>query len=235
MLFALAMVIDQNTSSEMSEEGNPYTEAKLPELKYYNEYETLRADDNTVVVYPIFTQTSYDWNGIRDFYAGYCNTCLSAKIPDSYKKSLAASGDGFRILEFLGYQIIDDIDIDKNPEILKKYDKVILLHNEYVTKNEFEAITNHPNVIYLYPNALSSEVHADYTQNEITLVRGPGYPYPDIKNGFDWVHDNSQYFKDWKCNSWEFYKTSNGFMLNCYPEMFLPNNGYELLKVLKEL
>ena len=34
----------------------------------------------------------------------------------------------------MDYDIIDDIVIDKNPSILEEYDKVIMLHNEYVTR-----------------------------------------------------------------------------------------------------
>ena len=73
--------------------------------------------------------------------------------------------------------------IDKNPDMLKKYDKVIMLHNEYVTRNMFDAITNHPNVIYLYPNALYAEIEVDYENNLMTLIRGHGYPErgPSIK------------------------------------------------------
>ena len=69
----------------------------------------------------------------------------------------------FRILEFLGYNIIDDIDIDRDPSILNDFDTIILLHNEYVTQNEFDAITSHSNVIYLYPGVFSSKVIADYS------------------------------------------------------------------------
>ncbi|MEM3136230.1 MAG: hypothetical protein QXW37_05840, partial [Candidatus Nitrosotenuis sp.] len=84
-------------------------------------------------------------------------------------------------------------------------------------------------------NALTSEVSINYSSNTITLVRGPGHPTADITNGFDWKYDNTQYFNDWDCHSWEFYPVENGYMLNCYPETFIPNYGYELLKKLKSL
>ena len=212
-----------------------YHETKLPELKYYENYEELRSTSNTVVIYPIFTQSAYDWGGIHNFYVHSCDTCITVEIQDFYEKFYTSSGNGFRILEFLGYETIDDIDIDKNPEILKKYDKVILLHSEYVTRAEFEAITNHPNVVYLYPNALSSEITANYSSNTISLVRGPGYPEKSIINGFDWEFDNSQYFDEWDCMDWEFYKVENGYMLNCYLETELPLFGYEILRTLKTL
>ena len=96
----------------------------------------------------------------------------------------------------LGYEFVNDIDIDKNPDILKKYDKVIMLHSEYVTKKEFGAVTAHPKVVYLYPNTLYAEITTDYSKNTITLIRGHGYPTPDIGNGFGWKFDNTNYEYD---------------------------------------
>ena len=111
-----------------------YHESKMPELDYYDDYETLRDSSNSVVIYPIFTQSAYEWDGIHDFYTGRCDSCLTTPIQNFYKKSFASSANAYRILEFLDYQVINDIDVDQNPSILEKYDKVILLHNEFVTK-----------------------------------------------------------------------------------------------------
>jgi len=207
----------------------------MPELDYYSDYESLRPTTKAVVVYPIFTQSAYEWEGIHDYYAGYCDSCLSTPIQEYYEKTFASSGNGYRILEFLGYEVIDDIDIDKNPAILEKYDKVILLHNEFVTRAEFEAITQHPNVIYLYPHALTSEIQADYSTNTISLIRGPGFPDENVVNGFDWEFDNSEFFDDWSCVNWKFYEINNGYMLNCYPETELPHYGHSILKTIKTL
>lgn len=212
-----------------------YHSTKMPELDYFKDYELLRGFSNSVVVYPIFTQSAYEWDGIHDYYTGKCDSCLTTPIQDYYKKSFASSTNAYRILEFLDYQIIDDIELDKNPSILKKYDKVILLHNEFVTRAEFEAITQHPKVIFLYPHALTSEVKSDYDENTITLIRGPSFPDENIKNGFDWEYDNSQYFDDWSCNEWNFYEIPNGFMLNCYPETELPHYGHDILETVKVL
>ena len=212
-----------------------YTESKLPELDYYDDYQDLHPITKDVVVYPIFTQSAYQWGAMHDFYAGYCDSCLNATIQDYYEKTVVSGGNGYRILEFLGYEVIDDIDIDKNPAILGQYDKVILLHNEFVTKTEFEAITQHPHVIYLYPHALSSEVQTDYSNNSITLIRGPGFPDKSVVNGFDWEFDNSEYFDDWSCLDWNFYEIRNGYMLNCYPETELPHYGHKILKTIKFL
>ena len=224
-----------NEQVEQSDSFSKYHESKMPELDYYDDYEALHSTTKTVVVYPIFTQSAYEWGGFHDFYAGYCDYCLKTTIQDYYEKTFASSGNGYRILEFLGYEIIDDIDLDKNPAILEKFDKVILLHNEFVTRAEFEAITNHPKVIYLYPNALSSEVKTDYSENTISLIRGPGFPNDDLINGFDWEFDNTEYFNDWSCIDWQFYEITNGYMLNCYPETELPHYGHNILKTIKTL
>ncbi len=102
-------------------------------------------------------------------------------------------------------------------------------------KTEFDAITNHPNVVYLYPNALYAEVTFDEQENSITLVRGHGYPTPEITNGFDWKFDNTHpYEYDTECENWEFHSIDNGYMLNCYPEKRL-SFDIELVKTILEL
>ena len=128
---------------------------------------------------------------------------------------------------------VSDIDVDKNPEILKNYDKVILLHNEYVTKTEFDAITNHPKVLYLYPNALYAEISVDYLKNTITLIRGHNYPEPEIRNGFGWEFENTPMEYNELCENGEFYEIDNGFMLNCYPESIIYRDA-GLLKTIKD-
>ena len=237
LMLAYSVSGDNFVSNEPieSDSFSKYHASKMPELDYYSDYESLRPTTKAVVVYPIFTQSAYEWKGIHDYYAGYCDSCLSTPIQEYYEKTFASSGNGYRILEFLGYEAIDDIDIDKNPAILEKYDKVILLHNEFVTRAEFEAITQHPNVIYLYPHALTSEIQADYSTNTISLIRGPGFPDENVVNGFDWEFDNSEFFDDWSCVNWKFYEINNGYMLNCYPETELPHYGHSILKTIKTL
>ena len=191
---------------------------------------------NTIVVLPVFTSTAYSENGFYEYFFDRCENCTTVKIlENNYLLFGQASQMGARVLETLGYKTITDIDLDKNPNILKKFDTVILLHNEYVTQSMFNAIVNHPHVIYLYPNALYAEIEVDYKKNEITLIRGHGYPESTIGNGFDWEFDNTHpYEYDEKCLNWEFYRIPNGEMLNCYPEKALISN-IELLKELKKL
>jgi hypothetical protein len=102
----------------------------------------------------------------------------------------------------------------------------------------FDAITNHPNVIYLYPNALYAEIEVDYIDETITLVRGHNYPEPSIINGFDWEFDNTHPYEfDSECADMEMYQIKNGWMTNCYPEnVFLKNShAMVLLKAIKDL
>jgi hypothetical protein len=142
---------------------------------------------------------------------------------------------GIQVLSLLGYTTITDIDIDQNPGILKEFDAVIMLHNEYVTRTMFDAITNHPNVIYLYPNALYAEIEVDYVDNTITLIRGHGYPDPKISNGFDWEFDNTHpYEYDNQCLDMQFYPIKNGWMTTCYPELKMKESA-TLLATIKNI
>ena len=130
--------------------------------------------------------------------------------------------------------MITDVDVDKNPDILQNYEKIILLHNEYVTKKQFDAVTNHPNVVYLYPNALYAEVETNYEDSTITLKRGHNYPENSIRNGFDWKYDNSPMEYDTDCNEWKFDRIDNGWMLNCYPEGSPLMNDQDFYKKIKD-
>ena len=207
----------------------------IPEFEdLYEEIGITNKEKASVVVLPVFTSSAYLKNGFYDYYNGKCKNCTTTNIVENNLQIDVASQLGAKVLEILGYEIISDIDVDKNPDILKKYDKVILLHNEYVTKKEFDAITNHPKVIYLYPNALYAEVKVDYSSNSITLLRGHGFPEPEIINGFNWKFDNSPLEYDKECNNWKFYDIPNGKMLNCYPEHIIASDK-ELLKKIKEI
>jgi len=202
----------------------------------YKEIGVIDDDINAIVILPVFTSSAYSENGFYEYYNGICDNCTTTKIiKNNYLQFHQASQIGARVLETLGYKTISDIDLDKNPNILKKFDTVILLHNEYVTQSMFNAIINHPHVIYLYPNALHAEIEVDYIKNEITLIRGHGFPTEDVDNGFDWEYDNTRpYEYDINCLNWEFYKIPNGEMLNCYPEGPIISN-IELLKEIKNL
>ncbi|HYL65791.1 MAG TPA: hypothetical protein VEU72_01405 [Nitrosopumilaceae archaeon] len=185
--------------------------------------EDIEKSQKTVVIEPLFTQAAYAQPGFYNYYTNQCSRCLTIHLPYNFVGSFVSSGKADSVLK-QSYDFVTDLDVDKNPKILKKYDKVIVLHNEYVTIKEFDAITNHPHVIYLYPNALYAQVSVDYNKHTLLLIRGHGYPHPHISNGFNWKFDNSKLEYDTNCQNWSFHKINNGMMLNCYPEKIIKSD-----------
>ena len=207
-------------------------------MDLYNEVALWNDPQDAVVVYPYFTFAAYEPQGFYDYYNGKCDDCTTTKFVQPSPK-YTSSGHAHQALTLLGYSSITDLEIDKNPNILQQFDKVIILHNEYVTRAMFDAITSHPNVIYLFPNALYAEIEVDYTDKTITLIRGHNYPEKEIANGFDWLFDNTRpYEYDRNCLEMKFYKLDAGWLTTCYPDLlFLADTerGWKLLKTLKEL
>jgi hypothetical protein len=207
-------------------------------MDMYNEVAVWNDPQKTVVVYPYFTSVAYNEPGFYQYFSGECDDCTTTKFSQP-TILYTSSGIGHQALTLLGYPTITDVEIDKNPGILQQFDKVIMLHNEYVTRTMFDAITNHPNVIYLYPNALYAEIEVDYDNETITLIRGHNYPEPEITNGFDWEFDNTHPYEfDSKCQTIDIYKIKNGWMTTCYPEnVFLRDSQqlFDLLKTIKDL
>ena len=201
----------------------------------YKEIGVAYEPHNSVFVIPIFTMTAYNDPGFYSYFRGECDTSCIMDLPIGYElnPTFQSSVNGIKVLRLLGYPYITDIEIDKNPEILNLFDKVILLHSEYVTKEMYEAITQHPKVVYLYPNPLYAEIEVNYDAETMTLIRGHSYPSPEIKNGFDWEFDNTPYEYDIECKNWEFYEIDNGIMLNCYPEQIIYQDK-DLLKAIKD-
>ena len=221
--------ISSNTNTWTSVDVYP-----IPEMvEKYDELGLKNNPQNSIVIYPLFTSSAYSSNGFYDYYNNECNqACLTVQVQESFISP--ASGIGIQVLKLLDYSIITDVDFAKNPSIINQYDKVILLHNEYVTRDMFDSIVNHPKVLYLYPNALYAEIEFDLIKNEITLIRGHGYPDSSIDNGFNWKFDNTRPYEfDSKCENWDFYKIDNGMMLNCYPEKIITHDQ-DLLKFIKE-
>ena len=228
------------------DDGNQVWESLLlglnpNKMDMYNEVALWNDPQKTVVVYPYFTFVAYNEPGFYTYYRGECDDCTTTKFvpPTLFYNEYVTSGIGHQALTLLGYPTITDMDIDRNPSILQQFDKVIMLHNEYVTRAMFDAITSHPNVIYLYPNALYAEIEVDYVDETITLIRGHNYPEPEISNGFDWEFDNTHpYEYDSLCADMKFYQIENGWMTNCYPENFFLKDHtglFNLLKTIKDL
>ena len=230
-----------NDYSRLTEQGlDQLNDEVRIELKsdMMEEYDLLSAPDGAVVIYPTFTAAAYSEPGFYTFFRSECDeSCITDLSFADPTLHFTSGSIATQLLFLLGYDFILDETVDKNPEILKNYDKIILLHNEYVTQKQFDAISTHPNLIFLHPNALYAEVEVDYEKNTITLIQGHDYPPESpMKNGFNYEIEQEfhDYEYDNECKNWEFIEIKNGFHLNCYPETIIIEN-FEILKKMKEL
>lgn len=191
-----------------------------------------------LVIKPKFTEAAYSENGFYSYYNGTCgNECLSIPLRDGPEYRWGSYNHRtVELLQMLHYPIMDDSEVHlqllRDPHFLDKYDAIILLHSEYVTKELYQAITHHKRVIYLAPNALYAEIK--YDGHIMTLVRGHGYPEKSIGNGFEWKYDNSQFEYDLDCDNWGFIHIPNGYQLNCAPPMSNPKK-IDIMLYMKEV
>ena len=110
---------------------NPY------KMDRYNEIALWHDDSQSaVVVFPLFTSAAYAADGFYDYFAGKCDSCTTTTMGE-VKLLYTSSGNALQAFDLLGYDIINDKTVDQNPNVLKRYDKVIMLHNEYVTRTVF--------------------------------------------------------------------------------------------------
>ena len=199
------------------------------------ELETLYLQDNSVlVIMPLLTANAYKSGGFYDYYNGTCDEkCLTVDIDTDIRYKYTSSLNSVVRFASLSANRLSDYQVSQDPSVLYRFDTIVVLHSEYVPRNLFDALQEHPNVIYLYPNALYAQV--EIVDDKMTLIRGHGYPTPDIHNGFDWKYDNTHPHEyDTSCTDYEFYDIPNGKMLNCYPELFVKNNT-SIFKFIKDV
>jgi len=191
-------------------------------------------DNNAVLVFPDLTNSAYQdqgfypHNGTLETYPLHDTIKLVPGINATYLTGLS----GYSYLVQLHYPVITDTMIDQHPDILKQYNKVILLHNEYMTTNEFNAISTHKNVIYLYPNSAYAQVTVDYKNWTMSLVRGHHYPTKDIENGFGFVTSSHGEY-DLNCKNYKWVSMPNGMQLSCWGE-FLIKSDRSVLQTIKD-
>lgn len=175
-----------------------------------------------VVIKPTFTIAAYQRHGFYDYYRGNCSLkCLTVALNPKERNAItnyAGSSNALFIIRRLNAaDIVTDQQVSQSPDLLGNYEKVIVLHNEYVTQSEFEAITHHYNVLYLYPNSLFALVSYNVANDTITLERGHGYL--GVNNAFAWAPSMStQDEYNTSCTDWKLQKAPNGSVLDCYPE-----------------
>lgn len=190
--------------------------------------------ESVLVITPKLTEAAYSDHGFYWYYENKCDhTCLTVPIqPGEPGRYGSWSSNGVKILGSLKYPMLDDHILHKklleNPAYLGSYHTILLLHNEYVTREIFDAVQAHANVIYLYPNSLYAQV--SITNDTMTLIQGHGYQGMD--NGFSWPYDNTRPDEfDNRCADWHFKRLPNGYQLDCYPEIVFTKKPEILLKV----
>lgn len=191
-------------------------------------------DKSILVVVPVLTANAYGPHGFYEYFNGTCGEeCLTVPINQQILFTYESSRNSIELFKRLGATMITDYTLDSKPDLIFQYDKLILLHNEYVTQKLFDAIQKHPNVIYLYPNALHGKISLG--EGKMTLLRGHGYPNQEDQNGFDWEYDNTHpdEFDDF-CVPYHWDIIPNGKMLDCYPDAYILKHPL-MLKVIRDL
>ncbi len=212
--------------------STPRIMAYIETTVHQDQYEP---NQKTIVIIPILTGYAYEKNGFYDFYEGKCGTeCLTVPVNSIIKLQEQSSGNTISILSRLGYDFVNDWQLDQNlradPDWLRQYPRVLVLHSEYVTQLIFDRLQDHPKVIYMSPNALYGQV--EINGYSMTLLRGHGY---QADNGFDWKYDNTHPYEYEKtCAEWKFIPISNGYQLNCNPEETVFRQ-FDMLKTLAKL
>lgn len=185
-----------------------------------------------LVVVPVLTANAYSHPGFYDYYNGTCGEeCLTITINQHPIFIYESSRNSIELFKRLGATMISDYDLDAVPDMIFKYDKLILLHQEYATQKMFDAIQKHPNVIYLYPNALHAKIKV--AEGKMTLLEGHGYKGKD--NGFGWEYDNTRpdEFDDF-CVPYHWDIIPNGKQLDCYPDAYILKHPL-MLKEIRDL
>jgi len=212
-------------------------------------------DLSTVVIYPQYTAAAYSEGGFYDYYSGECDIeCLTVGYSNT-DMMYRSSGITTQLLYQLGYDIITDSEVDQDPFVLQQYDRLILLHNEYITPPMYDAIMRHQFVIHLFPNSVFSIIESDHHSKEITLIADfrlrdlgyGGFVHSDVSDRLGLVMSNStnmfmyspeiEYHEkefDTNCIGWEFAKVHNGYHLTCYPDVAIIDN-LDILQELREL
>jgi len=176
-------------------------------------------NESLLVVTPLLTSNAYTKNGFYEYYNHTCGTrCLTVEINQTLPYTYISSNNLIILFMSLNASMISDYDLNKNLTRMYDFDRIVLLHNEYVTNDFFKAVQKHKDVIYLYPNSLYAEVKLDYDKNTMTLIKGHNYPDHSNANGFDWKDDNSAMEYNTRCDNYYWTKINNGYQLSCYPE-----------------
>lgn len=178
----------------------------IPFVLAFTDYPRANNHD-TLLIYPTFTEQAYQKNGWYD-NPEIKTVSLSTPLDDRMKYG---AGQHVYYQIHTEMDITNDIVVSRNPDMLKSYDTVVLLHNEYITVSEYNAIMNHSNVIYIFPNSLYRYVEFD-DNDTMTLINETGNPMSLSKTQYTDEFSN--------CLGHSRVEYSNGKGLSCYPRWF---------------
>jgi len=99
-----AAIIEVGANTAIYQKLNFELDPDLTDL--YDEIGILNKPQNSIVVYPTFTEAAYSEKGFYDFYKDECdNSCLTVPILNDFSGAYTSSRVAFQVLTLLGFPI----------------------------------------------------------------------------------------------------------------------------------
>jgi len=176
---------------------------------------------STIVVYPTYTYYANEKNSLADVGTENCDRCETYMFDYGLRRPYGYSdiGGSFLPIAERYFNMTDDYIVNKHPEILDAFDRVILMRNTYVTENLRQTILSHDKVIYLFPDAMTKQINI--TNSTMTYI-GEYEPLHSMVPV--WNDDN-------RCADWLFVPVENGYIMTCFPDVALINNNEMLITI----
>lgn len=188
----------------------------------------LEYQHSAILIKPTFTISAYQPNSWYDNKTKSVITYYNEPFTNRMEY-----GGAYNAFESLKDRVdtVNDRYVSEHPEILNRYNTVILLHNEYMTRQEYNAIMNHTNVFYVFPNAGYRFVTYDINTNQITLLNYTGNKYASSvwtsyeSNPTSQPKQVSEFNQCILPFSYTKVNYPNGIGYNCYPEFQITFNA----------
>ena len=168
---------------------------------------------STAIVKPIFTHSAYQKGAFYTFYDHHTNddttqydlTMLTTQVLNGWGQSRGALVHFYPLINNNTINVITDIDVHNND--ITQYNKLILLHNEYVTQQYYDNLRNFVErggtLILFDANSLYAEVLYDNVANTITLRLGHSW-------SFDGTRAEKSVAERWEQENQEFIGSNYG-------------------------
>jgi hypothetical protein len=220
-----------------------------------NGFEEAQADENRrfniAYVKPVFTETAYQEFGFYDFYhkhvgaSGNVTEDLGWLKPAIYEKPLhdrlVMFFDHIRSHNNTDVDMITDLDLevyDGNILLDRKYDAVMLGHQEYVTQKEYNALKEYVakggTLIVLNGNVLYAEVDHDPDTGTLQLVHGHDWQFDGsvAKKGVRerWAEETSEWMgSNFLCATCTITFENNPFRYGHEEEQYVTNPNVDII------